>query len=281
MNNNKSIFFISISAFSFSVMAVFVKLANGIPLFEKLFFRNIITFLFTYLFLHKDKLHFINDRKNLKFLILRSSFGFIGVIFYFYAISNLYLADASVLNKLSPFFVTFFAVIFLGEKTRKIRYILLIAAFLSSLLIIKPKLDLSVIPALSGLLSAVFAGAAYTVVRFMHNKEGSTTIVMFFSLFSSIFFAMIMLFNFKVPSITNLIYLFGIGLAATGGQMGLTLAYKYSKASYISIFGYGGIIFSGLLGYFIWGEIPDLLSIIGIVLIFAIFVIFIMKKEKA
>ena len=58
-----------------------------------------------------------------------------------------------------------------------------------------------------------------------------------------------------------------IGVFGLIGQIGLTLSYQLSKASYVAPYSYFYIIFSGLLGYYIWGEVPDILSILGYCLI--------------
>ena len=58
-----------------------------------------------------------------------------------------------------------------------------------------------------------------------------------------------------------------IGVFGVIGQIGLTLSYQLSKASYVAPYSYFYIIFTGLLGYYIWEEIPDMISIVGYCLI--------------
>ena len=63
--------------------------------------------------------------------------------------------------------------------------------------------------------------------------------------------------------------LLGAGLAAAGGQFGITAAYYHAPAKEISIYDYSQIIFSTILGYFLFGQVPDKYSVLGYVIILA------------
>ena len=278
---SKAVIFMLISALAFAIMAANVRLAGNIPLFEKVFFRNLVSLLVAFFIIRKSKNKILERKENLKFLLARSLLGLLGVVLYFFAINNLYLADSSMLNKLSPFFVTFFAWLFLKEKLSKFQIIALIIAFFSALLIIKPKFDLTVLPAFAGFLSAMFAGAAYSLVRFLGSREKPATIVFFFSLVSVIVMFPLMMMNFEMPSFIQLLFLLGTGIFAAIGQFGLTLAYKYAKASEVAIYNYTNIIFSAIIGYFLWKEISDTWSIIGGVIVILTSVgVFVYNKNK-
>ena len=269
-NNSKAVVFMLLSALSFAFMAAFVKLAGDIPLFEKVFVRNLVSLVVALVLVIKTKHKVFGKKENRKFLLLRSLLGLCGVVLYFYSINNLFLADSSMLNKLSPFFVTIFAGIFLKERITKFRIIALFVIFSAAMLIIKPKFDLSILPAASGFFSAMFAGAAYTLVRFLGGKEEPQIIVFWFSLISVVFTLPLMLFDFKVPGFSQLIFLLGTGIFAAGGQFGLTLAYKFAKASEVTVYNYTNIIFAVIIGYFIWWEVPDFQSILGGILIISV-----------
>lgn len=115
-NRSKGIILIIISAFGFAMMSAFVKLAGDLPSFQKTFFRNLVSCFVAMFFIIKHKQSFFGKRENQKILITRSAFGTLGIIFNFYAIDNLVLSDANMLNKLSPFLVIIFSALFLKEK---------------------------------------------------------------------------------------------------------------------------------------------------------------------
>ena len=101
------------SAFSFALMMTFVHLAGDLPTFQKAFFRNAVAMLFALAVLLKDPSMFKAPKRSYKYLFLRSAAGTIGLVCNFYAIDRLVLADASILNKMSPFFTLIFSAIFL------------------------------------------------------------------------------------------------------------------------------------------------------------------------
>lgn len=266
-NKTKGIIYIIISAFGFATMGIFVKLSGDIPSIEKTFFRNIVSLVFAFVLTLINKESFFGKRENQKYLLGRSILGTIGIVASFYAIDNLVLSDSAMLNKLSPFFVIIFSLIFLKEKIKTSQVIALILAFLGSLFIIKPGFSSNTFPSLIGLASAVFAGGAYTFVRFLGNREKYYTIVFYFSFVSIITLLPFMIFVYKPLTLTQLLYLMGAGTFASIAQFSLTAAYKYAPASEISIYDYTQILFAALFGLFIFNEIPDQWSIIGYTLI--------------
>lgn len=182
-NRIKGILLIILSAFGFAMMSAFVKLSGDLPSMQKAFFRNIVSFIIALGMILYHKESFFGRRENQKLLLMRSTLGTLGVILNFYAIDHLILSDANMLNKLSPFFVILFCAIFLKEKLQLKHIAIIAVGFLGSLLIIKPAFNVDVIPYIAGLLSAIFAGSAYTCVRAIGNREKHYTIVFYFSFF--------------------------------------------------------------------------------------------------
>jgi len=272
-NKRKAVILMLISSLAFAGSAASVKLCGDLPVFEKVFFRNILAVFIAYLVIRRKKDRLWGEKKNRKILLIRSILGIMGMAMYFYAINNLYLADSAILHKLFPFFVTIFAAIFLKEKLTKIQVPGMIIAFLASMLIIKPRFDYSIFPALAGFGTALVSGVTYTMVRYLRNRETPATIVFFFSFASLILLSPLVLLDFKMPTTEQWIYLLLIGIFAAIGQFSLTYAYRYGKASEIAVYNYANIIFAALIGFFIWQEIPDQFSIIGGTIIIAISVV--------
>ena len=262
-DTSKGINFILISSLSFAFMGAMVKFAGDIPLYEKVLFRNLISLIIAVIVVYKTKVPLFGKKENRGFLLLRSFFGLSGVVLYFYAIDNMYLADSSMLNKLSPFVVTLLAKFFLKEKIQKFQIPLLVIVFLASLMIIKPEFDLSIMPALAGLGSAIAAGSAYTVIRYLGPREKPATIVFIFSLISVVGMLIPTSMVFVMPTYEELMYLIGTGVFAAGGQFALTYAYRFAPASELAIYNYAHIIFSAIVGYIFWSEISDIWSLTG------------------
>lgn len=279
-NRTKGIIFIILSAFGFAMMSAFVKLAGDIPSFQKTFFRNLVSLFVALVMIIKHKGSFFGKKENQKVLIMRSTFGTLGIVFNYYAIDRLVLSDANMLNKLSPFFAIIFSALFLKEKIKPNQMIALIVAFIGMLFVVKPSFDFTVIPALAGVLGGISAAAAYTCVRALSGKESPDTIVFYFSLFSTIAVSPFMIATFTPMKILQLLSLLCAGVFASIGQFGITLAYKYAPAKEISIFDYTNIIFSAIISLFIFNVLPDKYSVLGYLIIFiAALYMFIYNKK--
>ena len=259
----------TVSAAAFAGMGAFVKAAADVPVVEKVVVRNLISLVIAGVVAWRAGRPFLGRRENQGLLLLRSLLGVAGVVCYFYAIDHLILADAAMLTRLAPFFVAIFALFFLGERPPKAVIFAMMVAFAGGLLVIKPRFDLSIVPALIGLTSAVFAGGAYTVVRSLRSRETPETIVFYFSLVTVVVLTPFAALDFHLPTGRETLLLLGIGVGAAIGQFGLTLAYRYAPAAGVSIYSHTTIVFSALLGLAFWAELPDLLSFVGGVLIIA------------
>jgi drug/metabolite transporter (DMT)-like permease len=268
-NRSKALWYALTSAFAFAVMGVFVKLAAAVPVLDKVVFRNLVSLVIALVIVLKNRRPFIGERRNQLALMGRSLFGIGGVVCFFWAIDHLILADAAMLAKLSPFFVAIFAAVFLRERLTSRVAAALVLGFAGGLLVIKPSFDLRVVPALVGAASAVFAGGAYVLLRFLRDREPPETIVLHFSLVTVAGVLPFVLPSFSRPTGSEWFWLLGIGVAAAVGQLTLTSSFRHAPAGQVALIGYANIIFSALFGWLWWAEVPDLLSISGGLLILA------------
>ncbi len=261
----KGIICIIISAFCFALMSFFVRMAGDLPSIQKSFFRNFVAAIFASVILMKNGVPFRCKKENLGYMLGRSICGTIGILCNFYAVDHLVLADASMLNKMSPFFAVIFSYFLLREKITVPQGLFVIGAFVGSLFVIKPTFsNMDLIPSLIGLCGGIGAGAAYTMVRKLGERgEKGPFIVFFFSTFSCVVTLPWLLFDYHPMSLAQIGILLFAGLSAAGGQFSITAAYCYAPAREISVYDYSQIIFSAGLGFFFFDQIPDLLSWIG------------------
>jgi len=280
-NRKKGIIYILMSSLFFALMAAAVKFLGDIPTAEKIFFRNLFGVAAAFMIIRKRDEGFTGN--NIKLLVLRSTFGLLGIAAYFYALSQIKLSDTVILNKMSPFFVVVFAALFLKEKVSKKQIIALITAALGAVLVIRPGFESDIFPALIALMSSLFAGIAYTIVRQLRKSDSAAVVVFYFSLFSTIAVTPFMLNgSFVIPNGVEVLGLLAIGAAATAAQLFMTNAYRYAEAGELSIYTYANIVFSSLLGLIFFQEVPDLLTVIGgILIITAGYINYISKKGAA
>ena len=175
-----------------------------------------------------------------------------------------------------------FGFLFLKEKLKPVHAFIVAGAFAGSLFIIKPSpLNMELVPAVIGLLGGMSAGAAYTFVRSLGIRgEKGPFIVCFFSGFSCLATLPYLLVRFHGMTLEQLGYLLLAGLAAAGGQFAITAAYCHAPAREISVYDYSQIIFSAVLGFVIFGQVPDRFSVLGYVIICAMAVVMFLYNRK-
>ena len=260
-----------LSAFCFALMGMLVHLAGDLPSMQKSFFRNLVAALSAVVLLLRAGEPFRIRRENLPYFLMRSIFGTMGVLCNFYAVDHLVLSDASMLNKMSPFFVIIFSFLLLKEKMSPAQALAVAGAFIGSLFVIKPTFtNMALVPSLIGLCGGICAGIAYAMVRILGQRDQKgSSVVIFFSGFSCVVTLPYLLLDFHPMSGLQILTLLGAGLAAAGGQFGITAAYYHAPAKEISIYDYSQIIFSTILGFFLFGQVPDRYSVLGYVIICA------------
>ena len=274
-NKSKGILCILFAAFGFSLMSFFVRISGDIPTMEKAFFRNAVAIIASLILLIRSGEKIRIKKGCMGDIFLRCVFGTSGLIANFYAIDKLNIADANMLNKLSPFFAILISIPILKEKPKKIDILAVIVAFLGAMLIVRPTgSNMQLVPALIGLYGGFGAGAAYVFVRKLGKKgERTPIIVLCFSIFSTAVSIPFIAVNYVPLKPMQLICLVMAGLSATIGQFGITSAYKYAPAKEISVFDYTQVIFAAILGMLFLGELPQAMSFIGYVIIIGVAVL--------
>ncbi len=283
-DKTKGIIYIIVSAFFFALMGLFVKLSGDLPIIQKSFFRNAVAMVFAFVVITKNHSWELPKGKNISYVLIRAVAGTLGIICNFYAVSKINLADASMLNKLSPFFAVVFSIFILKEKANWKQFLAVTLAFIGALFVMKPTFSFEGLPALLGFIGGLMAGLAYTYVRKLtQNGFKGPLIVFYFSMFSCVVTLPWLILDFTPMSPLQWLYLILAGLSASGGQFFITAAYSKAPAKEISVYDYSQIIFTTLLSLIAFGDLPDLLSFVGygIIISAAVFNAWNSLKKKA
>ena len=278
------------SAFGFALMGMFVRLADdfggAIPFTQKSFFRNLVAVVVAGgVFLRASgragarpsreelgRVAFPQGRMPWWTLVWRSVFGTIGIFGNFYALSHIPLGDACMLNKLSPFAAVVASWLLLGERVTVRQGVAVAIAFVGAMFVVKPGFALAgeTTAALAGLAGGISAGLAYTCVRRLGIlKVDPSFIVLFFSCFSTLVTVPFLVFDYHPMTWAQVATLFGAGISATAGQFGITAAYRFAQPRELAVYDYTNVVFAALLGFAVFGQVPDLFSWLGIAIIVA------------
>ena len=279
-NINQGVLYMLISAVCLALMGAFAKvLASSMPSIEIVFFRNIIgVFLISLTFLKKP-LKQVGGKPWL--LFFRADIGLLAMLSFFYNLANIYLVEAITYSRMSPIFTAIFALWFLREKIGKKGWLAIFIGFIGMLFVMQPEGLFFEKTHLFGLLNAVCAALAFTSIRELKKYYDTRSIVLSFMAMgviipflamgispyykSDIFF--FMMGEFILPTPNQWIYLLGIGITASLGQIYMTKAYGASKAGLVAAAGYSVIIFSLLIGLILGDSLPNILGFIGIITI--------------
>ncbi len=247
-----------------SMVPVFVKAIPaeaGIPLAQKLFARAFVSGLVTLAVLLIRR---ISLRPGNPLLLgVRSLLGIGGMLTYFTAVEKLPLAEVVTINRMSPFFVLLFAWLFLGEKLKRPQLAAICLGFAGVAMILRPGTMHFSGPGLTALLSAVFAGGAYTALRGLRRSDRPLVIVFWFSLLMSLVFLPGVISSGVIPDMKSLLCLIGIGLAGVSGQLLMTTAYRCAPGGQVAIYGYLSVIFSMVWQTVFFGSVPEAVIFAG------------------
>lgn len=278
----KGILCILTSAFCFATMNMFVRLSGALPSIKKSFFRNFVAMIISFLMIIRNKDGFRWEKGNSTLMFVRAFAGTIGILGNFYAVDHLMLSDATMLNKMSPFFAIIFSIFLMKEKVSLSQALIVLGAFIGALFVVKPTFsNVNLFAAGIGFIGGVGAGLAYTCVRKLGTRgEKGSRIVFYFSLFSCLMTLPYMLFDFHPMTFNQLILLLLAGASAAGGQFAITAAYTYAPAKEISVYDYSQVIFAAIYGFIMFNQIPDAYSFFGYLIIIAMAIVMFWYNNK-
>lgn len=267
-NRTKGILFILSAAFFFSLMTVFVRLSGDVPTMQKAFFRNIVAaFLAAFILMRSGEKLYI-PRTSLMDMFLRCSIGTMGILCNFWAVDHMRIADANILNKLSPFFAILMSIFILKERPNRVEWLSVLLAFIGAAFVAKPGAGIASFPALIAILGGFTAGTAYTYVRKLGLSGVKGPVIVFsFSVFSTLILLPNILLNYHPMSVKQFVFLVLAGCSAAIAQLSVTAAYQNAPARDISVFDYSQVVYAAMFGFLLWGEIPDALSFLGYAII--------------
>ncbi len=269
MNKNKlAIFLIIISVLSVSVMIACTKLAQiEVNVVTAALLRFVFGIIIISPIIIKSKFS-IFKTQNLKFHFVRSALNLPAMLLGFASISLLPIEKFTAIQFVVPFFVTLLAVIFLGERIYFYRTFALILGFIGMIVIIRPGIiDISI-----GITMALCSSFFWSIVIVMTKKisanDSAITILAYQYVFMIIFTLILALFFWQPTSIKTLIFLFFAGLTGTIFHLCINHAYKLVDVTMTQPYSFLGLIFSSIIGYFIFSEIPDIYTWLGATIIF-------------
>lgn len=254
-----------LATIGFTGMQAFVKELSNFHVFEVVFFRSGVTALFCMFYLRRHKVRLIGKSQSL--LLLRAIFGIISMTLFFITIQRMPLGASVSLKYLSPIFAAFFAVLFIKEKVIPIQWLCFLVALIGVYLLkgFDPRID--TLNLILGITGALFLGLVFVIIRKIGTAEHPMVIVNYFMLSATVLSGIAMIPFWKNPNPYEWLLLVGMGTFGYFGQIFMTQAFQLEPASRIAPIKYMELVYSLIIGFFIFGEAYSLLSFMGILLI--------------
>ncbi|NNF06900.1 MAG: DMT family transporter [Candidatus Eisenbacteria bacterium] len=260
------------AAFFFSLMSLFVKIAGRrLPTSEIVFARSFLSLIITFFLMRRAGVWSWGQNKPL--LILRGVAGFCGLLCFFYAITKLPLADVTVIHFINPVLTAVLAGAVLGERVSPRDAMGLGLSLVGVIFVAQPEFlfggaaeELNLFAVGVALCGAVCSAIAYTTVRKLRETEHHLTVVFYFPLVATPA-SLPLLQNAVWPTPFEWVILVLIGIVTQIAQIFLTKGLHVEKAGRAMSMSYIQIVFAVTWGFLFFQEVPNLMGIVGAVLV--------------
>jgi len=242
-------------------------LSNELPLWMLLWGRYFFNFLFVALFFLRGAPADIIHTRKLKLQILRSIFLVAATVTFWRALVFLPLADCVVILFVSPLLVTILAAPILGESVGSHRWTAVILGFVGVMVVMRPGITIfdwvSILPLITALL---YAGVQIST-RILGRTEGALTTLLYSSTGGVIICTIGVLFFWVTPSFEQWLVLGWLGFLGAVGHYLMIKAYEIAPASLLAPFDYTTLIWATILGFVMFGDLPDAWTAVGAIII--------------
>ncbi|MDB0061868.1 MAG: DMT family transporter [Octadecabacter sp.] len=278
--------FLMLSAITvFTLMSAFIKAAGRVPAGEAMFFRSIMAMpiVLIWLVTHGGIAAGIKTT-SVRNHAVRGIVGSCAMGLGFAGLKYLPLPEVTAIRFVTPILMVVLAALILGERFRFVRIAAVMLGFVGVIIIVAPRLSVGLgsTEALGVLLtlgSACLAAFAQVFVKGMAGKESTTAIVFWFSATSTLLSLVTIPFGWVWPNGYELTLLIGAGIVGGLGQVLLTSSYRFAEAGVLAPFTYVSILWSVLIGYVWFSEVPTLGMLVGAALVICAGVIIVLRER--
>ncbi|WP_290984759.1 DMT family transporter [Ferrovibrio sp.] len=236
--------------------------------FEAAFFRNLFGFIVLLPALIQARFRpFLTTKLHLHGI--RGLANGTSMLLFFTGLSITPLAEVTALSYAAPLFATIGAVIVLREQIRMRRIIALAVGFVGMLIVLRPGFSSMGVGPLLVLASTVLWAVSMIDIKILARTDSSLTIATYMLVFIMPISFVAALFHWQTPTLHQLVWLFALGALGSGGQLLFTEAMRLADTSILMPLDFTKLIFASLLGYFAFGQVPDLWTWVGGTIIFA------------
>ncbi len=243
------------------------EVAADIHVFEIAFFRNLFGVLIFLPVLFRTEANPFRTRK-FGLLTLRAILNTVAMLAFFYALTLIPLTDVTALSFTTPLFASMLAIVILRETMSGRRWIGLVIGLLGALVILRPGFQVIGPGSLMVLLSSGVWACALMCIKVLTRTESALTIALYAALMQVPVAFVASLFVWVWPSWWQLGLLAIIGGLGGFAQLCLSQALRDADTTLVLPVDFTKLIWAGLAGFLLFGEIPDIWTVLGAVVVF-------------
>lgn len=264
----KGILLILLATFLFASHDALSKYLSGFyPIVMVVWARYVVhTLLMAAIFLPQSGLRVLRTKRP-GLQALRASCLLGTSLFFTSSLLFIPLAEATAVNFLAPLLVTALSVPLLGESVTRRQWAAVLVGFAGVLVIVHPGGEMFTPTIILPFCSAMCFSCYQILTRKLSEVDSPTTSNFFAGLFNTLLVSALVPFFWEVPSFTHGLLMLALGTCGMSAHLFLTQAFRRAPPALLAPFGYCQIVFAGLLGFLVFSHVPDLSTLIGIVVI--------------
>lgn len=248
--------------------------------FQITFVRSVITVpMIVTVILMKDGITGLGTRRFAPhalrgFLVLAATYCF------FNALKVLSLADATALFFAAPIFITALSVPLLGDKVGPRRWAAVFAGFVGVMIIVQPSAETFQPASLFAVGTALVYAFIMISSRWLHSDDTMRTVVFYLSALPAVYSSFVLFGEWPVITGTDLAVFVAMAVFWSFGVAVVSEAFRTAPAAVVAPFDYSALIWASLVGWLVWGTIPDMTTYLGAVIIAASGIYILLRQEK-
>ena len=270
----------------FLIMAGLLKASASVPVGQMIFFRSLFAILPIIVFLQFSGQLIAGFKTKRPFAhLLRGALGAIAMGLVFFALTRLPLPEAVAIHYAAPLVIVILSAVLLGEQVRIYRWSAVFVGLVGVLIITWPRLTLfsgddfssgAALGAAAALAGACLAAFAALSIRALVQTEKSATIVLYFSIISTLIALASVMFGWVWLTLAQSLYLVLAGILGGVAQIMMTESFRHADMSVIAPFEYVSLPLSMVIGFVFFADVPTLAVLFGgaIVVFASIFIIY-------
>lgn len=281
----RGIFLMMSAVTVFTVMSAFIKAAGRVPAGEAMFFRSVMAMpiILIWLVTHGGIAQGIRTT-SVRNHAVRGIVGSCAMGLGFAGLKFLPLPEVTAIRFVTPIAMVVLAALLLGERFRMVRIAAVLMGFAGVVIIVAPRLSVGLgsgeaLGVFLTLGSACLAALAQVFVKGMSGSESTTAIVFWFSATATVLSLVTIPFGWVWPTGYELALLCGAGVIGGLGQILLTASYRFAEAGVLAPFTYISMLWSILIGYVWFEEVPTVATLIGACFVIAAGVIIVLRER--